>query len=338
MRVAIIADVRGWALDHIAHGIQKHNPDPDLSIDIFYERELRAKRAEVDAIARYDVVYPFSLFQANFIRRRLPQAADRYITTVHMGPLGGNGRPGTTPPVDCYDHVLYEAAMRSRRLSVVSPQLQAIWQAARPETAYLHVGIEPAIFYPLSHEPQPRGDRPLRIGWVGNPGKPYKRFDLVEVACDAPGLELCLATWSSGWGKPQTTVPRTLEQMGDFYRAIDVLLCMSDHEGLPTPAVEAAACGVPIVSVDVGVIRELVGDNVTGFVVKQKAAAARDCLEWLRDHETQRCEMSRRIYERGKARYWPNVVGDWIEFIKGEEVQHDRCPLSSMAAADMAGR
>ncbi len=336
MKVAIIADVRGWALDHIAQGIQKHNPDPGLTIDIFYERELRARRSEIEMVATYDVLYPFSLFQANFLRRQLPEIDGQYITTVHMGPLGGNGRPGTTPPVDCYDRILYDAVKAAKRLSTVSPQLQTIWQAARPETAYLCVGVEASIFYPVARKPQHRGARPLRIGWVGNPGKPYKRFELVEAASDLPGVELCLAAWSSGWGKPQTAVPRTLEQMGDFYRGIDVLLCMSDHEGLPTPAVEATACAVPIVSVDVGIIRDLVDDSVTGFVVEQDAEVARDRLAWLRDHEAERCAMGQRIYERGKARYWPNVVSDWIEFIKGGEVQHARCPMSSVAATDVA--
>jgi len=335
-RVAIIADVRGWAFDHIARGIQRHNRDPGVEIDLFYELELRHERNTVASIADYDVVYPFSLFQANFLRRHHPELNGRYIATVHMGPLGGNGYPGGRPPsVNCYGHVLFEAAAAAGRLSVVSPRLQSIWRTVRDDVAYLRVGVEPTIFYP-----PPRGGRfmpPLRVGWVGNPGKPYKRFGLVEQVCDLPGVELRLAAWSSGWGKPRSRVPRTLKEMGDFYRSIDVLLCMSDHEGLPTPALEAAACGVPIVSVDVGVIRELVEDGVTGFVVEQTAEAARERLEYLRDHAEERLAMGRRIYERGCARYWPYVVGDWAGFIKGEEVHHDRGSVPGMATADMAG-
>ncbi len=56
--------------------------------------------------------------------------------------------------------------------------------------------------------------------------------------------------------------------------ASDVLLLSSHHEGLPVVVMEALAAGVPVVSTDVGGVRELVDDGVTGRLVPAGDAAA----------------------------------------------------------------
>ena len=55
----------------------------------------------------------------------------------------------------------------------------------------------------------------------------------------------------------------------DYYAAMDVKLITSipGSEGIPTTALEAMACGVPVVTTDVGSAREAVLDGVTGYVV-----------------------------------------------------------------------
>jgi glycosyltransferase involved in cell wall biosynthesis len=55
----------------------------------------------------------------------------------------------------------------------------------------------------------------------------------------------------------------------NYYPAMDVKLITSvpNSEGTTTTAIEAMACGVPVVATDVGAVSELVEDNVTGYVV-----------------------------------------------------------------------
>jgi len=61
-----------------------------------------------------------------------------------------------------------------------------------------------------------------------------------------------------------------------MYPAMDIKLITSvpASEGIPQTAVEAMACGVPIVTTDVGAISEAVADGVTGFVVPPRKPAA----------------------------------------------------------------
>lgn len=55
----------------------------------------------------------------------------------------------------------------------------------------------------------------------------------------------------------------------DLLPAFDVLVLSSvpRSEGMPTVILEAMACGIPVVATDVGAVRELVVDGVTGIVV-----------------------------------------------------------------------
>ena len=55
----------------------------------------------------------------------------------------------------------------------------------------------------------------------------------------------------------------------DLLQGLDlfVLTSLPHSEGMPTAILEAMACGKPVVSTDVGSVRELVEDGVTGIVV-----------------------------------------------------------------------
>ena len=52
-----------------------------------------------------------------------------------------------------------------------------------------------------------------------------------------------------------------------FYRAADLFMLTSSRESLPNVIIEAQAFGLPVVTTDVGGVRELVEDGVTGIVL-----------------------------------------------------------------------
>ena len=64
--------------------------------------------------------------------------------------------------------------------------------------------------------------------------------------------------------------PQPHTRLADFYRAADVCIVPSRAESFGLVALEAAACGTPVVAASVGGLRSLVDDGATGFLVDDR--------------------------------------------------------------------
>jgi D-inositol-3-phosphate glycosyltransferase len=71
------------------------------------------------------------------------------------------------------------------------------------------------------------------------------------------------------WIKPQPH-----EALADWYRAADVCVVPSRSESFGLVALEAAACGTPVVAANVGGLRSLVADGETGYLVDERTSSA----------------------------------------------------------------
>jgi glycosyltransferase involved in cell wall biosynthesis len=152
-------------------------------------------------------------------------------------------------------------ALYADQLIVVSQRLARF--LARSDYWVIPSGIDLERFYPRQ-QADARSDLGLPLDQLsvlfgGNPAVAGKRFGLAQAAVDLikehfPNIALIAAT-----GIPHTQMPL-------YMNASDVLLLTSLHEGSPNTVKEALACNLPIVSTDVGDVRERLG-NVSGCIV-----------------------------------------------------------------------
>ncbi len=56
----------------------------------------------------------------------------------------------------------------------------------------------------------------------------------------------------------------------EIMNCADVFALCSYREGMPTVVMEAMACGIPVVSMDVGDVHKVIKDDITGYLVKER--------------------------------------------------------------------
>ena len=190
-------------------------------------------------------------------------------------------------------------------------QLVELYDADPDRIEIVAPGVDRAFFSPGSSE----GAR-TAIGYEGGPlalfvGRiqPLKGVDIAVQALaqlDDPTTTLMIVGGASGQEgdeevarimamiddldlteRVQFVDPQPHYALSTYYRAADVLIMPSRSESFGLVALEAAACGVPVVAAAVGGLRTLVQDGVTGYLidVRDPAEYARAMNKILGDRE-----------------------------------------------------
>ena len=122
----------------------------------------------------------------------------------------------------------------------------------------------------------------LLFGALGDLKQTRKGFDLLKEAISRlvdlhPPTNLCLLVLGE---KPRTDIPRfdlPVHYLGRVkddeilrlsYSAADLLVLPSRQDNLPNMAVEAQACGLPVVAFDIGGIPDIVDHLTTGYLAR----------------------------------------------------------------------
>ncbi len=156
---------------------------------------------------------------------------------------------------------------------------------------YTPNGVDTNFFHFAPHK---ESSATLRVGWAGsltNHGAGYKGYhDVIVPAVNAlDGVELITAE-----GDKERRGP---DEMRLFYQSLDAYICASQTEGTPNPCLEAAACGVPLLTTRVGNMPELVRHGSNGFFIERTPEDLTEKLRSLRDSPDLRLSLSKNLLE-----------------------------------------
>jgi D-inositol-3-phosphate glycosyltransferase len=129
----------------------------------------------------------------------------------------------------------------------------------------------------------------------------------IQKLCD----DLCMGRMVAFLGKrAQDTLPY-------YYSAADVLVMPSHYESFGMVALEAMACGTPVIASQVGGLAFLIQDGETGFhVPDQDPEALCEKLLFLLNEPQQRATMGLRAAEYARDYAWTNIAAQILDVYK----------------------
>jgi glycosyltransferase involved in cell wall biosynthesis len=178
------------------------------------------------------------------------------------------------------------AAFAGRRITVVAPSR---WIAARAKASralgharVVHVatGVDTAVFAPSSRAAArqrlglPAAGPIVAFGAAGGIGDPRKGFDLLRAAIATLGGQAPLLLLFGTDRVPDGVDARTVgalsapAALAGLFVAADAVAVPSRADNLPQVALEALACGTPVVGFDVGGLADAVRHGVTGWLAR----------------------------------------------------------------------
>lgn len=157
---------------------------------------------------------------------------------------------------------------------------------------YVPNGVNEELFKPIKPI-NPKSE--LVIGHVGKecPVKGQREFILPAIKSTGSKSSTNMRTWKDKL--PHSEMPK-------IYNEMDVFMVASIEDGTPNPALEAAACGRPIISNQIGNMPEFIKDGWNGFIVPRKIGAYVNKINYFKENPSELVRMgnnARKTVEEG---------------------------------------
>lgn len=226
--------------------------------------------------------------------------------------------------------VKYILKKADRIMSTSNVMARQTRQFTDREIEVIPFGVDIGLFRPLS----PCRDEAFMVGNVkslspvygidvlinafsivrkANPGREVKLMIVGDGPCRSEYEELCGTLGVKDSVVFTGRVPN--ERLPEYYNRFSVAVSLSRSESFGVVAVEAMACGCPVVTSDAEGFTEVVADGETGFVVpRNDPGAAAEAIQKFIDDPFLREKMGRKGEERVRKMYdWKDSIGKMLK-------------------------
>jgi glycosyltransferase involved in cell wall biosynthesis len=296
-KVLLAPNQPGWAFDHRARDLISLQLDR-IRFDLKYLRNISSRDQH-----SYDMIYPMTLEGAKILYKEQGIPLNKMATGIT------SLRSIEKYRIDShnFDPSFIRFINKLRGINTASNEIVSLF---RPLCSIYktRVGIHEAVFKPGQTRDR---KRKFRVGWVGRIDKPcyrqLKGYDIVLNALRGLELKLDIRTYKEHY------VPR--EKMVQFYQGLDCFICSSQSEHIPLPILEAAACGIPIITTNVGIVPELIQHKKNGIIVPRTSEAIHQAVANLIEKRKNRIQLGQNVRATIMDQWtWEKCKKDWETF------------------------
>ena len=262
-KILFICDVMGWAWWIKSHYLKKHLSD-EFRIDVtcvLGDGCAPSNRINQNA---YDLYFTYGFSYIDFLYR-VPKNKKVTGITAHR-----------------QKNVIFpKMKMAGHHHANSKMLLDELIKMGFKNAHYIPNGVDEELFKPINPI-NPKGE--LVVGHVGKecPVKGQKEFILPAInTCNAKSVTN-LKTWKD-------RIPHT--EMPNIYNEMDVFVVASIEDGTPNPALEAASCGRPIISNQIGNMPEFIKDGWNGFIVPRSVGAYAEKIRYFQENRSELIRM-----------------------------------------------
>lgn len=271
-RILFMCDVKGWAWWNKSRILKKYLSD-EFDIEMVHIADCREGRMfDTD---KYDLYFTYGYSYVNYLRN----------VSFHKRISGVTAHR----PAEIIEKLMRKVAITHANSILLYEEMKKI----HPIVFYVPNGVDEKMFYPKRPIPKRRSN--IIVGHIGrqSPMKGQKEF--IE-----PAIKKSKAKYINNYSNHKNRTPQS--ELVGVYNSMDVFICASSEDGTPNPALEAAACGRPIISNRIGNMPEFIKDGYNGFIVERNIDAYVEKIKYLRknrDHLIEMGKNARKTVEEG---------------------------------------
>ena len=262
-RILFIADVHKWAWWIKSEYLQEYLAD-EFDIDIICVHGENCKNYTQINQTHYDLYFTYGYSYIDFLYR-VPKFKKATGITAHRA------KHQIFPKMKMAGHVHANSKMLLKELHGMGFK----------KAYYVPNGVDAELFKPTKPI---RKEGQLIVGHVGKecPQKGQREFIL-------PAIQSCGVQSATNLRTYQDKLPHT--EMPMIYNQMDCFVVASVEDGTPNPALEAAACGRPIISNQIGNMPEFIRDGYNGFIVPRKIGAYVEKIKYFQNNRKELIRM-----------------------------------------------